>query len=896
MDDANRWARVKALFDRATSLPSTERSAFLVAACADDGSLRTEVEELLAADARAGSFLGRPPESSSGADRVRTSAGRLPVPLGDAGFTPGEIFAGRFRIVSLSGRGGMGEVYRADDLKLGQSVAIKLLTARGAADATFQRFVSEVRLARKIAHPNVCRVYDLGHAGGRPYLAMEYVDGETLASLLRRIGRLPREKALEAARQLCAGIAAAHDAGVLHRDLKPSNIMLDGRGRIKIMDFGLAVGAGDAQDAAVAGTPAYMAPEQLAGGPVTARTDLYALGLVLFELFTGGMVFTGATAEQRFRAESAVAIVRGLRGELDPAVLSLICWCLQSDPKDRPPSADAVAAVLPGGGDLLTAAASEGRLLSPDAVAAIRGGKSLSSAAAGALLAGIIAGTLILVAENRTLLPSDVPKPPEVLAERARNILASLNYSDAPGDSEFWFESAGHIRFVYRQTPAVLIPQNIFRIVTERDPPSDVPGMATIVLDPNGRLIRLSAIPDSERSRAEPVSWDVLFGHANLAQRDFVAVEPIDTLLTRYDTHVGWASRNAGPNGRVRVSAASLAGQPVSFALTEGENSRSQTINPYASERPAAVDAILWIFFVITFPVGAMLARRNVRLGQGDRPRAQRLAVFVICGSIVSAFLRAHHVPEPSAEWSLLLLVTSWSLLYGAFAWLMYLSLEPYVRSLWPALLISWTRVMSGRFVDPLVGRDVLTGLAAGIVFTALRIVTMRLGLMDLTALESAFFPVLDSLRSGRHLGFILVFYTLDALVFALGTLFLVLVVRVAVRKQWIAVVLCIVAAALLNSVGMKAGPWTWGVTVTSAAFAFTVLLRLGFLPFAVMMLFERLILRTPATLDFRAWYAGTSFVALALPVGLAIFGYVIALRRRSVVSFTAAANWSAST
>src|SRR5262249_28344439 len=150
---------------------------------------------------------------------------------------------------SLSGRGGMGDVYRADDLKLGQSVAIKLLTARGAADATFQRFVSEVRLARKIAHPNVCRVYDLGHAGGRPYLAMEYVDGETLASLLRRIGRLPREKALEAARQLCAGIAAAHDAGVLHRDLKPSNIMLDGRGRIKIMDFGLAVGAGDAQDA-----------------------------------------------------------------------------------------------------------------------------------------------------------------------------------------------------------------------------------------------------------------------------------------------------------------------------------------------------------------------------------------------------------------------------------------------------------------------------------------------------------------------------------------------------------------------------------------------------------------------------------------------------------------------
>ncbi len=152
-------------------------------------------------------------------------------PLDGARFAPGQIFAARHRIVSLLGRGAMGEVYRAEDLKLGQSVALKLVAASAArGDERVRRFIAEVRLARGIAHPNVCRVYDIGEADGWCYISMELVDGETLESLLRRIGRLPGEKALDMARQLCAGLAAAHDCGVLHRDLKPSNIMVDGRG------------------------------------------------------------------------------------------------------------------------------------------------------------------------------------------------------------------------------------------------------------------------------------------------------------------------------------------------------------------------------------------------------------------------------------------------------------------------------------------------------------------------------------------------------------------------------------------------------------------------------------------------------------------------------------------
>src|SRR5437016_10755863 len=176
----------------------------------------------------------------------------------------------------------MGVVYRADDLTLGQAVALKFLPDDAARDeALVERFRNEVRIARRVSHPNVCRVYDVGDVDGHTFFTMEYVDGEDLASLLRRIGRLPHDKALDIARQLCAGLAAAHSLGVIHRDLKPANVMIDGRGTARITDFGLAALADEAHRGEMSGTPAYMAPEQRSGGEVTARTDLYALGLIL---------------------------------------------------------------------------------------------------------------------------------------------------------------------------------------------------------------------------------------------------------------------------------------------------------------------------------------------------------------------------------------------------------------------------------------------------------------------------------------------------------------------------------------------------------------------------------------------------------------------------------------
>ncbi len=186
---------------------------------------------------------------------VVPAAAPMPAPVGRlissdslpvGGFTPGMVLAGRYRIIGLIGRGGMGEVYRADDLKLGQPVALKFLPKALADDAVRrERLFAEVRIARQVSHPNICRVYDIGELEGPHFLTMEYIDGEDLASLLKRIGGLHGTKALDVARQLCAGLAAAHDKGVLHRDLKPANVMIDGRGRVRITDFGLAVAAGE---------------------------------------------------------------------------------------------------------------------------------------------------------------------------------------------------------------------------------------------------------------------------------------------------------------------------------------------------------------------------------------------------------------------------------------------------------------------------------------------------------------------------------------------------------------------------------------------------------------------------------------------------------------------------
>jgi Protein kinase domain len=805
-------------------------------------------------------------------------------PLGDARFPPGRIFAARYRIVSLLGRGATGEVYRADDLKLGQRVALKLLSPSSGPHPNFvTRFITEVRLARDIAHPNVCRVYDIGEADGWHYLSMEYIDGETLASLLRRIGSLPAEKALDVARQLCAGLAAAHDRGVLHRDLKPGNIMLDGRGQVRIVDLGFATPLGDSINA-IAGTPGYMAPEQTAGQDAGERTDLYSLGVVLYEVFTGRRLFHVKTIAERIVAgEPGPAALARLSG-IDPAVERVIRRCLEPDPADRPTSAWSVAADLPGG-DALSAALAAGRMPSPEMIAAAGHKGALHPALAWPLLAAIVAGTLgvgLGVSNVTQIDPSRVPKPGEVLAERARAVLSRIGHAAEARDTEYWFEPG--VRFVYRQSPQYLVSQNSMHVIIEHDPPNDVPGMATVVLDPSGKLVRLRAIPDRrDRQSGEqtPPPWEALFNEAQLNPSAFAQSAAATMVMLPHDTRIAW--EGPGNSGdRLRVVAASLGGWPVYFDVSnlDALPPLRQTWFSRGARSPTN-EMLLVIFSIALFIGGGILTRRNLRLGYGDTRGGRRLAIWIAGGGILWPVLRAHHVPQVVDEWIFLLIATGWALVWTAFAWLIYISLEPYVRRWWPHTLISWARLLSGRVRDPLVGRDILAGLLAGIGLVALLIARVefsrRLGVI-VSPLDQAY--SLEALRLVSYFGLI-VYFGIDVLNFALAMLGTLLLIRVIVRNQRVSVVIWVLSVATLN-LGVGAMPWDLVFAVALAAFAVFVLLRFGLFATAVMLFFTDLMTRLPITSSARAWYFPLSMLTMVLISGLAVYGFAVALAGRS--------------
>ena len=268
-----------------------------------------------------------------------------PGPPAGPGMATGDILAGRYRITRYLGGGGMGNVYAAVDTELGEPVAIKMLR-RGITEDAIARFRTEVKLQRRITHKNVARIFDIGDHHGEKLLTMELVDGESLAARLERLGKLPLSELRWVARDILDGLAAAHAAGVIHRDLKPGNVLLARDGRAVIADFGIA-SAGRTAAGEISGTPAYMAPEQHElDGDVDARADLYAFGVMLYELATGNRPFGGTTLEQIGASKAAPPDPRAHAPELPAALVAVIQRCLAPDRAARPDSAaDAAAAV-----------------------------------------------------------------------------------------------------------------------------------------------------------------------------------------------------------------------------------------------------------------------------------------------------------------------------------------------------------------------------------------------------------------------------------------------------------------------------------------------------------------------------------------------------------------------
>ena len=348
--DPERWRRLDELLDRAFDLDPADHPALLDEVCGDDPDLRRQAEALLAADAQAEAA------SASGGDLLeRTAAGLLDDLIegaSDEELGVGASWIGRilgpYEVVRRVGGGGMGEVFEARDQRLGRTVALKLLPAGWSRDhEAKERFLREARAASALDHPNLCTVHDVGETDdGQLYLVMAFYGGETLADRLSR-GPLEPRTARSVTRQIARGLARAHQAGIVHRDVKPANIVFTEHDEVKILDFGIAKSSHDpalTRTGATPGTPAYMSPEQAGAGPVGYATDLWSLGVVLYEMLGGRRPFVGDNPLSLLNAilHQPAPDLSSLRGDVPEDLLAIVERLLAKRPEDRYPDAEAL--------------------------------------------------------------------------------------------------------------------------------------------------------------------------------------------------------------------------------------------------------------------------------------------------------------------------------------------------------------------------------------------------------------------------------------------------------------------------------------------------------------------------------------------------------------------------
>ena len=332
------WPRVKRVLEEALAREGAERQAFLAQACGTDGALRARIDTLLAASDRVGTFLETPAAVLLEPEAREDLSGHV---------------VGSYQLISRLGAGGMGEVYLAHDIKLDRRVALKVLSPELAADRDrLRRFHQEARAASSLNHPNIVVVHDFGELDGRPYLVTEFIEGETLRHRLQQ-GRLPIRDVIDIGLQMAGALAAAHARGLVHRDIKPENVMVRRDGYVKVLDFGLAKlatvtpssdqGGGEShtQPGMVIGTPRYMSPEQARGLELDARSDVWSLGVVLYEMATGGLPFAENSTATQFDVGRIVNLTASERAarDLPPEFLRVICKALDTVRDRRYPSA-----------------------------------------------------------------------------------------------------------------------------------------------------------------------------------------------------------------------------------------------------------------------------------------------------------------------------------------------------------------------------------------------------------------------------------------------------------------------------------------------------------------------------------------------------------------------------
>lgn len=917
---SDRHARIKTVFLEACDLPPEQRQAFLTRACVGDDDLRQAVDRLLAHHVPLAS--GAEPHSANKPSPSRDVAiadtsDILDLPR----YATGHLIAERYRIVSLMGEGAMGRVYRAEDLSLNLTVALKFLPRLHGLDPTWKRRVArEVKLARAVSHPNVCRVYDLTEVDGIPVISMEFVDGEDLGALLRRIGRLTGDRAVEIARQLCVGLAASHIHGVLHRDLKPSNVMLDRKGNVRITDFGLAAIAGSVERAEIrAGTPKYMAPEQISGVSVTERSDIYSLGLVLYEMFSGKSAFKadGPIEYLRLHRTQEPAPPSSLAPEIDPRVEAVILACLRKDPEERPESALRVAAALPGG-DLLAAALAAGQIPTREmvAVAAAEGvidRRKILRVAAAALALFIVA--LPLGLGTHPITKNGGAKSPDALVEKAREIASSAGLDDAPIDFEARFMSSAEVEistsvatasgtpvalatadaevhFCYRESRMGPLPRSwdlLGFIMPGSEPirlsPSAA-GVTTIILDGFGRLVFFESpwAPGSPAGPAgSPANWEALVRASGHDPASLIPTESRTIPPGWHDQHQAHLSRsNALGRAPVRIETANCQDRMQYFAVLSDSSAKPTSHRASSADRWTFLKAIRNAVFLLVLVAALPNAWKNWR-NRGDVVGAVRVGGFIFAIRLVALLVSIHGIsPDPELIENVAR-STAGALCEAMIVSLLYLALETHVRRLWPRTLGSWSRLLEGRFRGPFLGRDVLVGCLVGNFWAVLTFLDRKIppwmgwnarpqlrldqGLNDLLGARFALAGLLDSLRSSIYQSMLMLCVLLIA-------------TWMTARRKWLALPVAWLIGSLMYAPAATHPVTAWTLyAFGGVAIGVYVLIQYGVVSLLTAFLVTLMFGVFPITLSQGAWYAGYGYFVMAAILGLGGWGLQQALQ-----------------
>lgn len=899
----DRHGRIKDLFLEACAQPPDAREAFLSRACAGDDVLRREVERLLAHHVAAPSStvsdrrVERPNRSARISDLCE-----LPT------YQTGDVVAGRYRIVALLGEGAMGRVYRALDDRLEQTVALKFLPRIQVLDPTWRRRVeSEVKLSRDVGHSNICRVYDLGDVDGAPFISMEYVDGEDLASLLRRIGRLTGSRAIEIARQICVGLAAAHIHGVLHRDLKPANVMIDQKGRVRITDFGLAVMSGQVERGQIrAGTPRYMAPEQLGGIAVTEKSDIYSLGLVLYEMFTGAPAFDAENALDYLQLQQRATprLPSEIVPEMDPTVEAVILACLKKDPAERPDSALNVAAALPGG-DLLAAALDAGKIptremLATTSAQGIISRREIRRIAVVTLF--LFVGAILLGNDTHPIAVHGGSKSPEVLFEKTSEVSKHAGFEPAapyaegrffpsvdaeiaqfipalagkkmslaiPGGDEVLFlcrESHSTARPLGRDVLSIIMPaMTPFQLESETVAPT------TMILDGRGRLLFFESTSPS-RDHGNVGDWQALVKASGFEPGELTPTRPLVIPGIDSEEQMAFQTPPIGSEGRsLRFEVAMRDHRVRFYAVLRESTAPTESVLFVTPARWAFIQAVRNGVLLVLLGVAIPGAWKNYK-ARGDLVGALRVGAFVFGLRMIGSILSIRHLNGFADAIEELAGNAVGALSEGMIVSLFYMALESHVRRLWPRSLGGWSRMLDGRIRDPFVGRDVLVGCAVGGFWAILVFLDRFLpdwmgwesrpqlriyqSLEDLIGGRFAVAGVLDTLRFGIYQGLalLLVLTTTNWLTGSRR--------RIGLFIAWL-------IGAVMYAPTASHPVTAWLLFAPGiVALGLYLMMHWGLVSLVTAILVAGLLCVFPITFDFHAWYAGYGIFGIAVTLGV---------------------------